>query len=202
MTGWAIPWNEWGGVFYEAMDKFDGQIVCHNIAFEAKWFEIRSRWRMPWHRAHDTMIMAQLIDPLGSGALKRLTSQYVDPKAAALQSHLDTSMSENGWTWGTVPTSFQPYWSYGALDTVLTMRLFEQFWDKCGPGKPYSQAYELEMAARKIVTRMELNGARVDLDYSHRKYDELTAYSESAKDWAKGMYGASITSNEQLVRTL
>jgi DNA polymerase-1 len=203
MTGWAIPWNEWGGVFYEAMNKFDGQIVCHNIAFEAKWFEIRSRWRMPWHRAHDTMIMAQLIDPLGSGALKKLTSQYVDPKAAALQSMLDEELAKNGWTWGTVPTNFEPYWAYGALDTVLTMRLFEQFWEKCGPGKPYSQAYELEMAARKIVTRMELNGARVDLDYSRRKYDELTAYSESVKDWTKGMYnGMSITSNIQLVKIL
>ena len=203
ITGWAIPWNEWGGVFYEAMGKFDGQIVCHNIAFEAKWFEIRSRWQMPWHRAHDTMIMAQLIDPLGSGALKKLTSQYVDSKAAALQTHLDEELHKNGWTWGTVPTNFEPYWAYGALDTVLTMRLFEQFWGKCGPGKPYSQAYELEMAARKIVTRMELNGARVDLDYSRRKYDELTAYSESVKDWAKGMYGGiSITSNVQLVKTL
>lgn len=203
MTGWAIPWNEWGGVFYEAMNKFDGQIVCHNIAFEAKWFEIRSRWRMPWHRAHDTMIMAQLLDPLGSGALKKLTSQYVDPKAAALQSHLDEELAKNGWTWGTVPTNFEPYWAYGALDTVLTMRLFEQFWEKCGPGKPYSQAYELEMATRKIVTRMELNGARVDLDYSRKKYDELTAYSESVKDWAKGMYGGlSITSNIQLVKIL
>ncbi len=203
MTGWAIPWNEWGGVFYEAMNKFDGQIVCHNIAFEAKWFEIRSRWRMPWHRAHDTMIMAQLIDPLGSGALKKLTSQYVDPKAAALQSMLDEELAKNGWTWGTVPTNFEPYWAYGALDTVLTMRLFEQFWEKCGPGKPYSQAYELEMAARKIVTRMELNGARVDLDYSRRKYDELTAYSESVKDWTKGMYnGMTITSNIQLVKIL
>jgi hypothetical protein len=80
------------------MNKFDGQIVCHNIAFEAKWFEIRSRWRMPWHRAHDTMIMAQLIDPLGSGALKKLTSQYVDPKAAALQSMLDEELAKNGWT--------------------------------------------------------------------------------------------------------
>jgi DNA polymerase-1 len=203
MTGWAIPWNEWGGVFYEAMDRFDGQIVCHNIAFEAKWFEIRSRWSMPWHRSHDTMIMAQLIDPLGSGALKKLTSQYVDSKAAALQTHLDEELHKNGWTWGTVPTNFQPYWSYGALDTVLTMRLFEKFWEKCGPGQPYSQAYELEMAARKIVTRMELNGARIDLDYSRRKYDELTAYSESVKDWAKGMYGGtSITSNVQLVRLL
>jgi DNA polymerase-1 len=200
--GWSIPWAEWAGVFYEAMNKFDGPIVCHNISFEAKWFEIQSEWRMPWHKSHDTMIMAQLIDPLGSGALKRLTSQYVDHKAAALQSHLDESMAKNGWTWGTVPTNFQPYWAYGALDTVLTMRLFEQFWEKCGTGQPYSQAYELEMAARKIVTRMELNGARVDLDYSKQKFDELTAYGESVKNWGKDNYGISITSNIQLVRLL
>jgi len=200
--GWAIPWAEWAGVFYEAMNKFDGQIVCHNIAFEAKWFEIQSDWRMPWHKAHDTMIMAQLIDPLGSGALKRLTAQYVDGKAAALQSHLDEAMSKNGWTWGTVPTNFQPYWSYGALDTVLTMRLFEQFWEKCGPGQPYARAYELEMATRKIVTRMELNGARIDLDYSQKKFDELTQYGESVKQWGKDSYGVSITSNIQLVRLL
>jgi DNA polymerase-1 len=200
--GWSIPWAEWAGVFYEAMNKFDGPIVCHNISFEAKWFEIQSEWKMPWQKAHDTMIMAQLIDPLGSGALKRLTAQYVDGKAAALQSHLDESMTKNGWTWGTVPTNFQPYWAYGALDTVLTMRLFEQFWEKCGPGQPYSQAYELEMATRKIVTRMELNGARVDLDYSKKKFDELTAYGESVKSWGKDNYGVSITSNIQLVRLL
>ena len=200
--GWSIPWAEWAGVFYEAMNKFDGPIVCHNISFEAKWFEIQSDWRMPWHKSHDTMIMAQLIDPLGSGALKRLTAQYVDGKAAALQSHLDESMTKNGWTWGTVPTNFQPYWAYGALDTVLTMRLFEQFWEKCGPGQPYSQAYELEMAARKIVTRMELNGARVDLEYSKNKFDELTQYGESVKQWGKDNYGVSITSNIQLVRLL
>jgi len=201
-TGWAIPWDEWGGVFYEAMEKFDGLIVMHNISFDAKWFEITSRWSVPWHRAHDTMIMAQLIDPLGSGALKRLTSQYIDGKAAALQTHLDESMRENGWTWGTVPTNFQPYWSYGALDTVLTMRLFEIFWEKCGPGQPFSRAYELEMNARRIVTRMEMNGARLDLDYSQRKFDELTAYGESVKSWGKEKYGMSITSNIQLVRQL
>jgi DNA polymerase-1 len=200
-TGWSIPWGEWSGVFYEAMDKFDGQIVCHNIAFEARWFDVQSRWKMPWHRAHDTMIMAHLIDPLGSGALKRLTSQYVDAKAASLQSQLDEGLVKNGWTWGTVPITYQPYWAYGALDTVLTMRLFELFWEKCGPGQPYSQAYELEMNTRRIVTRMELNGARLDLDYSKRKYDELVEYTEQVKQWAKDSYnGLSITSNIQLVR--
>jgi DNA polymerase-1 len=202
MTGWSIPWDEWKGVFYEAMERFDGPIVCHNIAFEARWFAIKSRWEMPWERAHDTMIMAHIVDPLGSGALKSLASTYIDPMAAHLQSKLDESLAMNGWTWGTVPTTFEPYWSYGALDTVITMRLWEMYWEKCGPEGPYHKAYELEMAARKIVTRMEINGARVDLDYSKKKYEELIDYTEKTKLWAYNQYNTSITSNIQLVRTL
>jgi len=200
---WAMPWDEWAGAFYQAMDKFDGQVVCHNIAFEAKWFDIQSRWKLPWHRAHDTMIMAHIIDPLGVGALKRLAALYVDGRAVALQDTLDTELATNGWTWGTVPTNFQPYWAYGALDCILTMRLWEKFYEKCGPGGPYNRAYELEMATRRIVTRMEINGARIDLDYSKKKFDELTEYAGSVKTWAKEKYnGVSIGSNIQLVRLL
>jgi DNA polymerase-1 len=200
---WAMPWDEWSGVFYEAMDKFDGPIVCHNVAFEARWFDIQSRWKIPWHRVHDTMIMAHIIDPLGTGALKRLAALHVDGRAVALQGTLDEELVKNGWTWGTVPTNFQPYWAYGALDCILTMRLWEQFYEKCGPGQPYHKAYELEMQTRRIVTRMELNGARIDLDYSRKKFDELTSYTEQVKSWAQQKYaGVSITSNIQLVRLL
>lgn len=199
--GWSIPWDEWKGVFYEGIDKFDGPIICHNIAFEARWFAVQSRWELPWHRAHDTMIMAHIIDPLGSGALKRLAALNIDSRAVALQDTLDTELAKNGWTWGTVPVNFQPYWSYGALDCVLTTRLWEMFYEKCGPNGPYHRPYELEMATRRIVTRMEINGARVDLEYSKKKYDELNNYAESVKAWAKQTYGGtSITSNQQLVR--
>lgn len=198
--GWAIPWDSWKGVFYQGMKNYDGPIVCHNIAFEAKWFAVKSEWELPWHQAHDTMIMAQVIDPLGTGALKKLAAQYVDGRSVALQDTLDKQFVENGWTWGTVPVTFEPYWAYGALDTVLTMKLWEQFYEKCGPGKVYSLPYEIEMATRKIVTRMEVNGARVDLDYSQKKLDELTQYTETVKQWGKDTYGASITSNVQLVR--
>jgi DNA polymerase I len=198
---WAMPWDEWAGAFYQAMDQFDGQIVCHNIGFEARWFDVQSRWNLPWHRSHDTMIMAHIIDPLGVGALKRLAALHVDGRAVALQDTLDTELVKNGWTWGTVPTNFQPYWAYGALDCILTMRLWEQFYEKCGPGGPYNKAYELEMATRRIVTRMEINGARIDLDYSKKKFDELTEYAGSVKTWAKQKYnGVSIGSNIQLVR--
>ena len=199
MTGWSIPWDDWKGVFYEAMDKFEGPIVCHNIAFEAKWFDQQSTWKMPWHRSHDTMLMAKLIDPLGSSALKRLTSQYVDEQAAAAQTVLDYGLVDNGWTWGTVPVNFDPYWQYGALDPVLTMRLFEIFWEQCAPGRPFSMAYELEMNTRRIVTQMELNGARVDLNYSQKKYDELIDYTEQVKKWSLDTYGLSIGSNQKLV---
>jgi DNA polymerase I len=201
MTGWAIPWDEWKGVFYEFANKFDGPIVCHNIAFEAKWFALHSHWDIPWHNAHDTMIMAHIIDPLGSGALKSLASMYVDARSAGLQDTLSTTLATNGWTWGTVPLDFQPYWSYGALDPVITMRLWEQFYEKCGPGKEYHVPYELEMATRKIVTRMEINGARVDLDYSKQKMDELYGYTDKVKEWAADKYGgAVITSGAQMTR--
>jgi len=201
LQGWAIPWEEWSGVFYEGMSKFDGQIICHNIAFEARWFDVKSKWKLPWARAHDTMIMAHIIDPLGSGALKKLAALHVDSRAVALQETLDAELATNGWTWGTVPTNFQPYWSYGALDCVLTTRLWEKFYGQCGPGGVYNKPYELEMATRRICTRMELNGARVDLAYSQKKFDELTAYAASVKAWAAQKYaGVSITSNQQLSR--
>jgi DNA polymerase-1 len=145
------------------------------------------------------MLMAKIIDPLGSGALKTLTESFVDARAAALQTVLDSSLLDNGWTWGTVPIKFEPYWSYGALDPVLTMKLFERFWDHCAPGKPYSYAYELEMNTRRIATKMELNGARLDLDYSKKKYEELIKYTDEVAKWAKTSYGIGIGSNQQLV---
>jgi len=201
MTGWSIPWEEWSGVFYQGMNNYSGPVVCHNIAFEARWFAVKSRWKLPWHIAHDTMLMAHVIDPLGSGALKRLAALHVDNRSVALQDTLSNAFAENGWTWGTVPIDYQPYWAYGAMDPVLTMRIFDKFWPQVQPGSAYSEPYELEMATRRIATRMEVNGARVDLDYSREKLNQLVDFTSQAKEWVKKTYsGTSITSNVQLVR--
>jgi len=201
MQGWAIPWESWAGVFYQAMKQFSGPVICHNIAFEAKWFAVKSEWEMPWDRAHDTMIMARIINPLGAAGLKPLSAQFIDRHSAQLQEGLDIGMIKNGWTWGTVPVTYEPYWAYGALDTVLTTRLWEMFYQQCGPEGPYYKAYELEMAVRKIATRMEVNGARIDLEYSKDKYEELVDYTERTKLWFYNTYNSSMTSNQQLVRT-
>ena len=200
MQGWSIPWDDWKGVFYEGLDDYDGLINFHNIGFEARWFEVQSRWKLPWHRAHDTMLMAQVVDPLGPAGLKPLSEMHVDAKAAGLQDTLHQQFATNGWTWGTVPIEFEPYWAYGALDTVMTNRIAEHYQELSWPGKQYSIPYELEMQTRRIVTRMELNGARVDLDYSKEMLDQLEQRTERIKDWGKVNYGISITSNTQLGR--
>jgi DNA polymerase-1 len=124
-----------------------------------------------------------------------------------MQSSLDTAMTANGWSWGTVPVDFGLYWQYGALDTVLTYRLHEQFMRSCGPGTPYASVYDMEMAARRVVTQMELNGARVDLTYSQEQYDRLNEYATAVAAWAVDRYkhlipGLSITSNVKLVKLL
>lgn len=198
MSGWAVPWAGWSGVFLEAVKKFEGSFLIHNSAFDTRWLTLHSDWEIPWHRLHDSMIASRIISPTESAALKRLTSKYVDPRAAMLQSLLDDKMRENGWTWGTVPITLQEYWSYGALDTVLAVRMWEKLGVDVRPGGPYADVYDLEMAVRRICTQMELNGARIDIPYAEEQYQAMLDRSQAIKDWAKDAYGASIGSPKQL----
>lgn len=203
-TGWAMDWSEWAGVFYEGMTRYEGPVVAHNIAFESKWLGVKSRYEIPWRQAHDTMIMSQVIQPDSkTHALKPLTSRLIDPRAAALSSFLDETMTKNGWSWGTIPTNFPIYWQYGALDTVITARLFnDHFYKYVKPGMQLNTPYELEMANRRICTQMEINGARVDLEYSAKKYQELVDYTEQAKTAAYHRYGYNIGSPSQLAAAI
>jgi DNA polymerase I len=199
LTSFAIPWERWNGVFHEAMERYQGEIICHNVAFEARWFALQSGFKIPWHRTHDTMIASRIINPLESAALKTLTSKYVDSRSAGLQRIMDEGMAKNGWTWGTVPIEYKPYWTYGALDCILTTRLWEIQKKQVGKGGPYSLAYDLEMGARRVCTTMELNGARVDVDYSKDKYNELSAYAKRVRDWGFDVFKKSLTSNRDLI---
>lgn len=198
-TGWAVPWEKWRGVYEEALNKWDGDILIHNSGFDVKWLMMHSDIKIPWHRLHDSMIASRIVSPLESAALKRLTSKYVDPRAAALQTMLDDKMRDNGWSWGTVPIDLKEYWCYGALDTVLAVRMWEKLGVDVIKGGQFSEVYDMEMAVRRICTMMEINGARVDLDYSKEKYDELNNHFNAVSEWVADQYsGANIASTKQM----
>jgi len=194
--GWSIPWELWGGVALEALDRYDGPIVFHNSAFDVRWLQQHTSWTVPWQRTHDTMIMAQIDDPTQSAALKNLATRLIDKRANAGEALLHEAFANNKWTWETVPIDYEPYWAYGALDSVLTAQLYALL----RTDKKYPRVYELEMATRRVVSQMEDNGSPIDVDYCAVKYEQLLQYVDKMKAWGQVELGISIGSPGALVR--
>lgn len=193
-TGFAIPWHGWGGAALEIMNQWDGDWTLHNAPFDARWLKRHANWNMPWDRTHDTLIMAQIERPGGRNNLKDLCDQYIDPRASVGQKELKDAMSTNGWGWGDIPVDFDAYWVYSALDPILAVHLFKHF----RTDQTFPVTYDLEMATRRICTNMEMAGMRVDLEYSRKKYEELSLYVKQSKDWAMESLGINIGSNNKL----
>ncbi len=200
VTGWAIPWDLWPGLVVETLREWDGLIDGHNIGFDIKWLEHFSPWRANWAKIRDTMLMARLVNPLFPAGLKQQGDRFIDRKASYGQKLLDEAFVKHGWGWDTVPVNFEPYWSYGALDTCLTERLADMYEPAVGPGMPYAEAFDLEMATLRITTRMEQKAARIDIDYCQRMHDYCARRENVIKAWGTEHFGISIGSPGKLAR--
>lgn len=197
-NGWAIPYERWGGVALEAITKYEGQIVMHNSKFDARFVAEDGGFNFPWHRAHDTMAMAHIIDPLRPKGLKPLGAMLIDPRAASSQRLLSDAMSENKWTWETVPVDFPYYWIYGAMDPVLTCHIWRKFNPEIQAS--YKGVYDLEMGVTRVVAAMERKGARVDLAYSEKKASDLMTWSGQARDWLRDQWGIASPTDMKLLK--
>lgn len=170
-TGWALPYRDWRGVVRHVLETYEGPLVAHNMKFDTSMLE-QDQLEVPRHRFHDTMTMCHLVDSHGPKGLKQAAKRYVGAGAGRGEMELKAAMKSAKWTWETIPDDFETYWSYGALDTVLTARLAERLWRDV---QPYREAYELEMAVTWVLLDMEQRGARIDVEYCDRMYDELQA---------------------------
>jgi DNA polymerase-1 len=110
-------------------------------------------------------------------------------------------MKAQGWTWATVPLSFDPYWIYAAMDPVLNCHLWEKIIPRVKAA--YSEVYDLEMATVRIATRMMLKGVRLDPQYVQAESTKLRVFSEEARRWLKSTHGVtSPLSGGQISRAL
>lgn len=199
--GWAIPWERWGGVALEALTKYEGPLVAHNAKFDVRFLELHSGARLPRERIHDTRIMCHILNPAQSTGLKPNAARYVDPKAPYADKVLHNAMSEQKWTWRTVPIEFEPYWVYGALDTVLTARLYDVLSPQIGAGG-FEQVYELERNVSWVLADMEARGVLVDMEYTRAKAEELRSFSNSVVAWCRSEHGVSPGSNSEVAARL
>lgn len=200
-TGWAFEWDRWSGLLLEALARYDGPVAMHNFKFDTAMF-IAHGVDIRVSRIDDTRTMAHLIEPEKLTGLKSVSERWVDAQAASAgQAVLAQAFKEKRWDWSTVPIDFQPYWAYGALDTVLTARV----WEIAKPmiDQAYRGIYDLEMAAQAAILDMELRGARIDLDYCVTKRSELLRWSASMRDWALETYGVqNLTSGQQVAKRM
>lgn len=199
-AGWAIPWEQWGGVALEAIMKYDGDMVGHNAKFDVRFIERHSGIKMKRELIHDTRLMCHIIDPASPTALKPNAARLVDPKAAYASKQLDEVMSQQKWTWATVPIDFKLYWCYGALDTILTAHLFDKLYPVIQ--RSYSDVYGLEQAVQWVLADMEARGSRIDLTYTRSKSDQLAAFAEHVSKWCEEKYGINPGSNKQVTEIL
>lgn len=196
VDGWAFPWDHWSGPFMEALRVWDNPLVGHNTAFDNRWLMLHAGWTPPYERIHDTMIMAQIMEPHLNSGLKDLCDRHIDPRASVGQALLKQAMKEQGWDWRTVPVDFDVYWKYGCIDTIITALLFHHY----RADLKYSESYELEMATRRIVSQMEDNGIVIDLEYCQEWYDKLKAHVGEAKQWAIDNWDTNISASGQVVK--
>lgn len=198
--GWALPWEEWRGVIRDIIKLYPGHWILHNSKFDARHIAFQlgfsvAEW--PWHRTHDCMAMAHILDSQRPKALKALAARYVDGRAAAMQGALDDAMKANKWEWGTVPINFPLYWQYGALDPVLTVHMFNAMYEVIRTS--YASLYDLEMGAVRVTAKMEERGSRIDLGYSHSTKNRLMRYAVEARDYLLTTYGLDNPTPRQLL---
>lgn len=205
MTGWAIPWEQWGGVFREAMRRYDGPLTGHNLPQYDSPILAKVGIDLPRHRVRDARLMSHVIEPTYSVALKNLCARHIDPRAAVMGKQLNDMLEEgkakNGWTWATVPVDYQPYWAYGALDPVLSARLDPVISQKVHDAGAW-EAYELEMAAAYVIQKMEDNRMRVDRPFAIEAHDRFEAQARELEEACLAQHGVKPTQNASIVQIL
>jgi DNA polymerase I len=198
--GWVFRTDRWGGLFDEFHRRYNGQIAMHNAKFDLAFLKVAG-WDFPMYRIEDTRTMVHLDRSDLRSGLKPASDRLIGAWASRGQKQLDQYKRAHGWDWSTVPVDLQAYWAYGALDTVLTARIFELL--KGQTMGRYRAVYDVEIQCLEVLMNMEMHGARVDLEYASKKSDELRAWAKQMREWAREKYGIeNLTSGPQTMAWL
>lgn len=198
-TGWAIPFERWGGLVDELVRRYDGTYKMHNAPYDQAMMA-HEGIVIPQRKIRDTRLQLHVLSSTDSLALKPAACKYVDPRADVGKNQLEDAMAASGWTWATVPYNFEPYWVYGALDPILTYQLDEKLWPQIQATAPKS--YNLEMEVAWICYKMQQRGVLVDREYTEAFIDELNVFIERARDWCKSNYNLNPGSDVKVAEAL
>ena len=194
-TAFALAWDEWPLIIRNAINQYDRPIVLHNHKFDSHFLR-EVGIDLTTAQRNCTMTLAHLHNPMDQKGLKALAKQYI-PGLHIAQTSLDDKMAQHGWTWETVPIDLPEYWLYGAIDTIITARLYDKFYPLVN-----KELYDIEMTSQIALEYMEYTGIALDIPYLYSMNSELEAYIDSIETWAKSEYDINIRTRKQLETAL
>ncbi|HEX2242350.1 MAG TPA: hypothetical protein VHK27_03655, partial [Gammaproteobacteria bacterium] len=202
-TGWAMDFSKWSGVVHDVVKRWQGEYTGHNSSFDYSMLK-KHGIEVPKHKIHDTRLMVHTQDPVNPTGLKQVAARLVDRTAAGLSRQLDDALGvRGGWSWATVPiTADGPmsiYWQYGALDTVLSRRVFDIEYPIVMRDCP--NAYAIELAASWVVEKMQRRGCVIDRPFVEEKSRQFFQYVEQLEQWCISNYGVKPGSNDLSIGT-
>lgn len=202
--GWAFELDRWFGLAEEIIKRWIAtgrRFVGHNARFDVAFLR-KHGLCIPMHLVDDTMMLAHIADPTVSIGLKQQSGRHVDPRAAAMQTQLDEVMTSGGYTWATIPVAANGpcavYWVYAALDTVLTVRLWQHHAPSVLAEAP--RAYDLEVSVGWVADRMERAGMLLDRVYTLDQGEEFSQLYASLTTQAHEEFGVDAGSKDQVIR--
>lgn len=181
--GWSFPHTRWSGVCDQVFREYTGNYAFWNAKFDLGRLQEDGIAPPKWHQVHDGFVMAVLHDNQEpSKKLKRMSKKFLGIDSEAGERKLHEYFRKSGTFWDTVPIDNPFYWQYAALDTSLTAMM-------CSKLKPlsvdvYPQAYDIEMAAIRVLMQMEANGLAIDLPYAEQTLADME------KEWDSLVYMA------------
>ncbi len=181
--GWAIPWQGWGGVAKQTIEGYQGPIAMHNSKFDLHFLE-HNGVNVPRHLLHDTMPMVALLEPLKPKGLKRASERHAFKGARDGGRLLQSVMDKNDWGWDTIPVEVPEYWSYGALDTVLTSTMARNLYPKISATKAF-EAYKYEVAVAQVLCDMEKGGLLLDVEHIEKSWVWLDKKEDESRRFFK-----------------
>lgn len=187
-SGWALSYEDWRAVISEALKNYDRPVVYFNSKFDQHFLEHHGL-TLPSGRVHDVQVMAHLLDTRWPPYLKGLAKKFIDPRAA---------VKDEDWDWDTVPVDYPPYWTYAALDVVLTARLAELFYPQVQAN--FQHPYNAEMQVLEIVRQMENKGVLIDRKYAEDLSAEWTEEIAELEDKAFQQYSIENLGSDDQVR--
>lgn len=187
--------------------------IFHNAKFDALVMDAVgiAPFNETLDKAHDTRIMAHLLDPRGKPeggtghGLKALAEKLIGSNAQDSDNALKEHFKANGWNreqgWAQIEADDPVMALYGGMDTVLTFQLYQKLLPLIARNE-LSDLYEFELQVQSVTTEMENRGFLLDKDYAHTVTLRLAEQWETASLEAEGFGIANVNSPQQVAAAL